>query len=303
MELKRSARQQVILASVFVAGLGMSSVAFAEDFHGVIFEHGSDGTLTVQADDSSNVVVVMADNTKVRRLDGVRSSKTSAASLVPGLRIEVHGKYSDDRRFAADRVTFRKSDMKIARAIQGGLGPTDQRVAANEQNIGQHAQALRQGAMVLMLHQQQIAATNAKMVATTGMVEANATRISNMDDYNVIGSVTVYFANGKSTVPSKYKDELKNLIAQAKEVHAYVVQVQGYASAVGADTLNERLSSERATAVARVLQQNGVPPTNLVPPAGMGTTDQVAPNKTEKEQAQNRRAVITLLQNKGVAGK
>jgi outer membrane protein OmpA-like peptidoglycan-associated protein len=46
-----------------------------------------------------------------------------------------------------------------------------------------------------------------------------------------------------------------------------------------------------------------VPPTNLAPPAGMGSSQQVAPNKTAKEQAENRRAVVTLLQNKGVSDK
>jgi outer membrane protein OmpA-like peptidoglycan-associated protein len=35
----------------------------------------------------------------------------------------------------------------------------------------------------------------------------------------------------------------------------------------------------------------------------MGITSQVAPNKTPKGQAQNRRAVITVLQNKGISGK
>jgi outer membrane protein OmpA-like peptidoglycan-associated protein len=79
--------------------------------------------------------------------------------------------------------------------------------------------------------------------------------------------------------------------------------VQGYASAVGSEALNERLSSDRAVAVTRILQENGIPPTSIAPPAGMGITSQVAPNETQKGQAQNRRAVITVLQNKGISGK
>jgi outer membrane protein OmpA-like peptidoglycan-associated protein len=35
----------------------------------------------------------------------------------------------------------------------------------------------------------------------------------------------------------------------------------------------------------------------------MGVIEQVAPNQTEKGQARNRRAVVTLLQNNGIAGK
>jgi outer membrane protein OmpA-like peptidoglycan-associated protein len=40
----------------------------------------------------------------------------------------------------------------------------------------------------------------------------------------------------------------------------------------------------------------------MLVPAAMGTTDQVATNKTEDGQAQNRRTVIRLLQNRGIAG-
>jgi outer membrane protein OmpA-like peptidoglycan-associated protein len=296
-------RHRVVVASLFVAGLGMAPVAFAEELHGVISQHGSNGTLVVQADDAPGMILLLADNTKVRRLDGVRSTRVSAASLIPGLRVEVNGHYGNGNRFVAERVTFRASDMKMARAIQGGLGPIDMSVAANQQRIEEQAEVLRQQEQRIQQQRVQIAANDARIVATTGLVEANAARISGLDDYNVIGSVTVYFANGQSTVSSKYRHQLEDLIAQARDVRAYIVQVQGYASAVGADSLNERLSTDRAVAVTRVLQQNGVPPTNLVPPAGMGVIEQVAPNQTEKGQARNRRAVVTLLQNNGIAGK
>ena len=113
----------------------------------------------------------------------------------------------------------------------------------------------------------------------------------------------MYFADGQSTVSAKYRHHLERLIAQAKEVPGYVVQVQGYASDVGAEAINERLSTDRAVAVTRILQENGIPPTNIAPPAGMGITSQVAPNKTEHGQAENRRAVVTVLQNKGISGK
>jgi outer membrane protein OmpA-like peptidoglycan-associated protein len=299
MELKR-ARTHFVVASVFVVSLGLSSIAFADDLHGVIAQHNGDGTLTIQADDASTVTVVVADRTKVRRQNGMRSSKASTASLVPGLRVEVSGKYNDSNRMVADRVTFKTSDMKTALAIQGGLGPTDMRVAANEQRIAQQEAILKQ-------QEQRIAENNAKIVATTGMVEAATARISNLDNYNILGSFTVYFDNGKSTVPAKYRHHLEQMIAQAKalqgDLHGYLVQVQGYASAVGSGALNERLSTDRAVAVTRILQQNGVPPTSIAPPAGMGITNQVSPNTTEKGQAENRRVVITLLQNKGITGK
>jgi outer membrane protein OmpA-like peptidoglycan-associated protein len=304
LEMERSRmRQPLVSAFVLVAGLGLSTAAFAEHFHGVVSGRAADGTLTVQSDDSSDVNVVIADATKVRQADGMHSKKVTAASLIPGLRVDVNGRRQDGNRFVADRVTFKKSDLKIARAIQSGLGPIDARVAANEQKLAIGEEMLRQQQATLQQQRQQIAANDAKIVATSGMADANAVRISNLDDYDIIGSYTVYFANGKSTVPSKSRHGLEHLIAMAKDLRGYVVQVQGYASAVGSDALNEQLSTDRAVAVTRILQENGIPPTSIAPPAGMGVTSQVAPNKTQNGQAQNRRAVITVLQNKGISGK
>ena len=94
---------------------------------------------------------------------------------------------------------------------------------------------------------------------------------------------------------------MEQLAAQAKGVRGYMIQIQGYASAVGPSALNQKLSMQRADAVTSVLQQAGVPPPNIVVPAAMGTTDQVASNKTAQGQAENRRTVVTLLQNKGIS--
>jgi outer membrane protein OmpA-like peptidoglycan-associated protein len=302
MERSRT-RQRMVSAFVFVAGLGLSTAVFAEHFHGVVSGRAADGTLIVQSDDSSDVNVVIADGTKVRQADGMRSKKVTAAALIPGLRVDVDGRRQNGNRFIADRVTFKKSDQKIARAIQSGLGPTGARVAANEQKIAVGEEILQQQQATLQQQRQQIVTNDAKTVATSGMADATAVRFSKLDDYDVIGSYTVYFANGKSAVPSKSRHGIEQLIATAKDLRGYVVQVQGYASAVGSEALNERLSTDRAVAVTRILQENGIPPTSIAPPAGMGITSQVAPNKTLKGQAENRRAVITVLQNKGISGK
>jgi flagellar motor protein MotB len=49
-------------------------------------------------------------------------------------------------------------------------------------------------------------------------------------------------------------------------------------------------------------QQGGVPLTNVLAPGAMGTTGQVAPDNTVEGQAENRRVVVRILQNKGIAG-
>jgi hypothetical protein len=58
---------------------------------------------------------------------------------------------------------------------------------------------------------------------------------------------------------------------------------------------------ERASAVTVILRQSGVPLANLIVSAATDLSEQTAPNTGSKEQAQNGRTVITLLQNRDIA--
>ena len=79
--------------------------------------------------------------------------------------------------------------------------------------------------------------------------------------------------------------------------------MKGYASKVGSAALNQKLSAERAENVTTYLEQQcGIPLTSMFAPGAMGTSKQVAPDATTEGQAENRRVVVKILQNKGVAG-
>jgi outer membrane protein OmpA-like peptidoglycan-associated protein len=307
----RQQHDSVFVAAMLVAGLGIAAPTFADDhFHGTISSHSINGALVVLTEDSSPIVVVLDDATRVRRFDGVRSIKVSSAELVPGLRVDVKGAYNIGNRFEAARITFTKHDQRLAKTIAGGITSIDQRSLANQQRLDQHAQALaghqqsieRQGER-LTAHDSAINENHDEIVATTGALEQTNARIANLDDYSVISTTTVYFENGKASIAPKYKAPLEQLAAQAKATNGAIVQVQGYASAAGPAALNQELSQMRSDAVTAILQQNGIAPTNVAVPAAMGTTGQIASNKTAKGQAENRRAVITLLQNKGIVQK
>ena len=113
----------------------------------------------------------------------------------------------------------------------------------------------------------------------------------------------MYFANGKVTIDPQYQPKLLELCQKAKTVNGYVIQVKGYASAVGSAALNQKLSQERAANVTDFLeQQGGIPLTNVLAPGAMGTSKQVAPDTSAEGQAENRRVVVRVLQNKGIAG-
>jgi outer membrane protein OmpA-like peptidoglycan-associated protein len=298
-------RKTLIPLSVLIVLLAHVPVFAADsEIKGVITARGDDGTVSVRTDDGTTLTLVTDDSTKVRRVDGMRRLSVTSSQLIPGLRVHASGAFDGTTRFVAELITFSRSEQKIAAAITGGVDPTNVRSLDNQQKIEKNRRTIDQQQQMLAAQAQQISANSAhiqanqeKIVATSGALNA---RITNLDDYNTISTVVVYFGNGKIGIDAKYKAELQQLVAQSKTITGYVFQVQGYASAVGSKTLNQTLSMRRADAVAAELQQAGIPPTNIVFPAAMGTTGQVATNDTSEGQAENRRTVVTLLQNKGL---
>lgn len=296
---RRRTRQIAIRLSILIALLAISSAAFADEHvRGVITGRATDGSLMVRTDDA-DVAVVLNENTKVRETSGMRSIKVDIPSLIAGLRVDVQGTTQGTTGFLADRITFKRSDLKIARDIQAGVTPTSVAVQANSALIDTNQ---RQNVERFGEQERKIAANEEKIVATSGALEATNGRIANLDDYAVVDTMTVLFQNGRSTISSDSRARLRELAQKTKGLEGYSVQVEGYASAVGLDTLNQNLSRQRAEAVAAILQQNGIPSTKMLPPAAMGVSDQVASNSTEQGQAQNRRAVVHLLQNRGITG-
>ncbi len=84
-----------------------------------------------------------------------------------------------------------------------------------------------------------------------------------------------------------------------------MVQVKGYASATGSAAVNQKLSEDRANNVTNfMLQQGHIPLTRMLAPGAMGESRQVGEgkDKSAEKEAENRRVVVRVLQNKGIAG-
>ncbi|HEV2400223.1 MAG TPA: OmpA family protein [Candidatus Sulfotelmatobacter sp.] len=138
---------------------------------------------------------------------------------------------------------------------------------------------------------------------TAAQIEAAVARFGDMDDYHILDEVTVYFANGKVKVDPKYQEPLLQLAAKAKDVEGYVIEVTGYASSAGSTEVNQKLSEDRANNVTNILRQQGsVPLTRILAPGAMGECRQVNTDKSAEGQAENRREVVRVLQNKAIAG-
>lgn len=262
--------------------------------------------MTVQSQDSGNVVVVLTPATQVEEVSGLfhaRKKQYAMTALVPGLSVQVQGAYNAQNQMVADTVKFKGSSLSTAQDIQAGVTPVEQQEQAQKQKLQQQQTQLQQQQAQLTHEQQQQAAEAAKIAANKAAIAAANKRFGELGDYNILGEVTVYFANGSTAVEDQYKPQLQKLAKQAMSINGYIIQVQGYASAVGSAALNQKLSSERAANVLDFLeQQDGIPLTNVLAPGAMGTADQVAADSTAEGQAANRRVVVRILQNKGISG-
>jgi outer membrane protein OmpA-like peptidoglycan-associated protein len=93
------------------------------------------------------------------------------------------------------------------------------------------------------------------------------------------------------------------LAEKAKTIDGYVIEVRGYASSSGSASLNQKLSEDRAANVTNILLQKGhVPLTRMLAPGALGEAHQLSSDKTAEAQAENRRVVVRVLQNKAIAG-
>ncbi len=293
-KLRTPLRVSLVLAAfLLVCGI---AIAQNDQVKGVI--NGRSGaTMSVLSQGGESITVVLTPDTQVLEPEGAfRKKHLSMTALVPGLAVEVKGSFNDKHQLVADRVTFHGSDLKTAQDIQAGLAPTQQQVQQNQQQIQADQQKIQQ-------QQQELQAEEAKTAANKAAIAAANKRFGELGDYNILGEVTVLFGNGKVTIDPQYKPQLLKLAQQAMGITGYVIQVKGYASKVGSAALNQKLSTERAENVTNFLEQEGkIPLTNMLAPGAMGTSQQVAPDSTAEGQAENRRVVVSILQNKAIAG-
>ncbi len=282
-----------------------AAIAQTTQLQGVI-DGRSGATMKVKSQDAGTVVVLLTDSTQVQEVEGglhMRKKEMGLTALIPGLPVQVKGSTNAQTQLVADEVKFKASDLKTAQDMQAGMAPVEQQEQAQQQQMAQQESQIQQQQAAMQQQQAELTAEQQKIAANKAAIASANKRFGELGEYNILGEVTVLFANGKVAVESQYKPQLVQLAQKAKTIDGYVIQVKGYASAVGSAALNQKLSTERADNVTDLLeQQGGIPLTNILAPGAMGTSRQVAPDTTAEGQADNRRVVVRILQNKGIAG-
>jgi outer membrane protein OmpA-like peptidoglycan-associated protein len=268
------------VATVSLIGLALlTTMAAAQSVKvGGLIKARNGETMILQTSDSPNLVVLLTDGTQVGQVQGVfkaRRKEMSMAALIPGLAVKVEGTYNNQNELVAASVSFKGNDLEQAQSIQAGLHETQVKAQENKEQIAANKTA----------------------------IDAAVARFGQLDDYYIRDEITVYFGNSEVKVDPKYAPQLLALTEKAQSINGYMIEVKGYASSVGSVTLNQQLSEDRANAVTNILIQQGhIPLTRMLAPGAMGESHQVGDDKTAEGQAENRRVVVRVLQNKAIAG-
>jgi OmpA-OmpF porin, OOP family len=115
--------------------------------------------------------------------------------------------------------------------------------------------------------------------------------------FNVISTTrAIYFRTGSAELDPESTPMLNSIADIASRCPGVRIEVSGHTDAVGQHSANQRLSEQRAQAVADYMTRQHVE-RGRVETLGFGDTKPVAPNDTEADRAKNRRIEFRVLQH------
>lgn len=106
----------------------------------------------------------------------------------------------------------------------------------------------------------------------------------------------VFFDVGKSTLRPESDAELNRLVKLMQDVPSLRVEISGHTDNVGSESLNSKLSEDRAKSVVLFLTNKGIVLNRLVA-VGYGSSKPEGSNKTSEGRQQNRRTEFEIKSN------
>jgi len=213
--------------------------------------------------------VVLTDTTKIRTVRkglfrGLEPFDVTV--LQTGLIVEAKGIGDSEGRLVAEDIQFTEADLKAAITANVRSAPTEKELAETRKEV----------------------------------VDTNQ-RISSLDQYDLVKTVSVLFPVNKATLGKKQKAQLDELAAKAPSAKNYMVEIQGFADPTGNFDKNLALSQRRADAVVKYLTvKHNIPLRRISVPMGYGSTKPVGDVKTAKGREDDRRVEVRVLVNKGL---
>ncbi|MDF0714945.1 OmpA family protein [Muricauda sp. 334s03] len=127
-------------------------------------------------------------------------------------------------------------------------------------------------------------------VANNGCPEVTEEVQKQLNDY----ARTILFDTGKSSIKAESTSVMVDIIQILNEYPTAKFTVEGHTDSVGSESLNQKLSEERANSVRDFLIDKGISSSRLSA-IGYGEAKPIATNNTRAGRAQNRRVEINLV--------
>lgn len=279
---------------------------------GAIVRRDSDSFVVQDDMTGAQTTVVLNDRTSVKTKGGVFGGGTKYAltAVTRGLHVEIEGRGDSSGNLVADKVRFTDADLRAARTLEANIVPVEGRLGTAETRVGEVEQnAQRMSGQLDELAAVSNAAAGGAVAAqeqadraVQGVQVANE-RISSIDDYTPEQSIKVNFKARSAVLTPDAKTSLDQVAEYAKNAKGYLIEVTGYAYESRDKNVNRRLSEQRAESVVRYLVENhNVPLRRILTPFGYGAMNPLNDNKTRDDRAENRRAEIRVLVNRGLTG-
>ena len=225
----------------------------------------------------TDTAVVLTDTTKIRteRKGLFRGLKPfDVTVLVPGLILSVKGAGDSTGRLVAEDIRFSEADLKAALTAYAQSAPIAKQASETDKKLAETRQ---------------------------DVVDTNK-RINELDQFELVKTVTVLFAVNSAKLSTDAKAQLDELASKAPEAKNYMVEIQGFADTTGDFQKNLELSQKRAQTVVQYLAvKHNIPLRRIMTPMGYGETKPAGDQDTKAGRAQSRRVEVKVLVNKGLS--
>jgi OOP family OmpA-OmpF porin len=279
---------------------------------GAVVSRGADSFVVQDDATGAQTTVLFNDRTSVKTRGGFLGGGTKYAltSVTRGLHVEIEGRGDSSGNLVADKIRFNDADLRTARTLEANIVPVENRVGTAENRLGEAEQnAQRMSGQLEELAAVSNAAAGGAVAAqetadraVQGVQVANE-RINSIDDYTPEQSINVSFKASSAVLTPDAKTSLDQVATYAKNAKGFLIEVTGFAYESRNKDVNRRLSQQRAESVVRYLVENhNIPLRRILTPFGYGNMNPVADNKTREGRAENRRAEVRVLVNRGLNG-
>lgn len=227
---------------------------------------------------AENLIVANRNNPQSYS-DAVAKANRSAELLTDILASTHRGELDEN---SATQIVLQKNRIKN---LEGRLGEANEKTEEVTSALQQQGVKLKEVDAKLTL-QQSIESARQEF----SKEEAD---VYQQGDKLLIRLKSMNFPTGSADLPSDSLSVLAKVKNVASELGASEVRVEGHTDSTGPAKLNRKISEERAEAIAKYLETNGIPEDKLTV-VGYGYEKPIASNKSKTGRSQNRRVDVVI---------